>query len=222
MIKTSTVEEELDICSSRRRNGGVHERAPSELLIAESSNSPRLATLHYSHFIQRLLLPPPITNTHTYSLTHTHTHTHRLSHSQLPTQCISLPAPHDYLQDLGLTLAWWGNCTPKGCWESEFFVSLSALTKCTIPSLKQVTNSCMPHSHRECRQIQYKLLTHTHMHTRPPQLSPQRSLSLKPALRLTAGPLSQQAAARQQRDCVRSPIRPCVRSWCVCMLWFGA
>lgn len=65
VIETSTVEDELDICTSRRRNGGVYERAPSELLIAESSNSPRLATLHYSHFIQQLLLPPPITNTRT-------------------------------------------------------------------------------------------------------------------------------------------------------------
>ena len=80
-IETLTAEEELDICSSRRRNGGIHERAPSELLIAESSNSPRLATLHYSHFIQQLLLPPPITNTHTHAHTHTHTHTHAHTHT---------------------------------------------------------------------------------------------------------------------------------------------
>ncbi len=82
VIETLTAEEEFDICSSRRRrNGGIHVRAPSELLIAESSNSPRLAALHYSHFIQQLLLPPPITNTHshTHIFTSTHTRTHIFS-----------------------------------------------------------------------------------------------------------------------------------------------
>lgn len=81
VIETSE-EEELEICSSsgrrRRRIRGIHERAPRKLLIAESSNSSRLATLHYSHFIQQLLLPPPITNTQI----HWDTHTRRLSHFQ--------------------------------------------------------------------------------------------------------------------------------------------
>lgn len=48
----------------------------------------------------------------------------------------------------------------------------------------------------------------------PTRLSPENS-HLKPVVRLTAGPLSQRVAAGQQRDCVRSPVRRCVWSWCV-------
>lgn len=99
MIETSAAEEEeSEICSSsgrRSRIRGIHERAPRKLLIAESSNSSRLATLHYSHFIEQLLLPPPITNTHRFTGTHTHTET--LTFPASP-QSISLPALH--LQDL--------------------------------------------------------------------------------------------------------------------------
>lgn len=49
-------------------------RAPSELLSALIAPG----WPHYIHFIQQLLLPPPITNTHTY----TSSHNLRLSRSQ--------------------------------------------------------------------------------------------------------------------------------------------
>lgn len=99
-IETSAAEEEeLEICSSsgrrRRRIRGIHERAPRKLLIAESSNSSRLATLHYSHFIQQLLLPPPITNTHRFTGTHTHWDSHISSITTVHfTACTSPAGPH--------------------------------------------------------------------------------------------------------------------------------
>lgn len=97
MIETSAAEEELEICSSsgrrRRRIRGIHERAPRKLLIAESSNSSRLATLHYSHFIQQLLLPPPITNTHRFTDTHTHSHISSITTVHF-TACTSPAGPH--------------------------------------------------------------------------------------------------------------------------------
>lgn len=50
-IKTSaTEEEEWKISRSEERRRRRHERAQSELLMSDSANSPRLATLHHSSF----------------------------------------------------------------------------------------------------------------------------------------------------------------------------
>lgn len=68
MIETSTAEEELDIYNSRRKsrrwNPSIRETVTNELLNAARSIS---LTLHYSQFIQQLLLPPPPPIANTYS-----------------------------------------------------------------------------------------------------------------------------------------------------------
>ena len=75
-----------DICSaSEEGEEWGHEESENELLIAESSNSLRLAALHYrvisyrqtGSFYYLLLL-----NTHTHP--HTHTHAHTCTHIQFP------------------------------------------------------------------------------------------------------------------------------------------